>query len=194
MLNLCLLNPFLPGCLIFVFWLFFAEKTPAFKRSKKRFCCTRCTTPAAEKIIYKWAFWCTDYCIIVYMIKIDWIAKLLDKKERSAVKEAERARSGRKNRASKRRGSKIHVDFHSGGRYLVSLCGPCHIYCIKVRVFICSKSAFSLSSPPCNKCRGYVIIGPRRITGLADCDDCIKACGTFVSSSAHLQISSWSEM
>lgn len=49
------------------------------------------------------------------------------------------------NRASKRRGSGIHVDFYSGGRYLVSLCGPCHIYCIKVRVFICSKSAFSLS-------------------------------------------------
>lgn len=54
-------------------------------------------------------------------------------------------------------------------------------------------SVFPLSSPPCNKCRGYVIIGPRRITGLADCDDCIKACGTFVSSSAHLQMSSWSE-
>lgn len=54
-------------------------------------------------------------------------------------------------------------------------------------------SVFPLSSPPCNKCRGYVIIGPRRITGLADCDDCIKAYRTFVSVSAHLQMSSKSE-
>lgn len=45
-------------------------------------------------------------------------------------------------------------------------------------------SVFPLSSPPCNKCRGYVIIGPLRITGLADCDDCIKAHRTFVSASA----------
>lgn len=80
-----------------------------------------------------------------------------------------------------RQGSRIYVDSYSGGRYLVFLCGPCHIYCIKVRVFICSKSAFCpsplLSSRVINA-GGYVIIGPLRITGLADCDDCIKACRT----------------
>lgn len=56
----------------------------------------RCSTPAAETIIYKWAFWCIDYYIIVDMIEIDWIAKLLaGAKERSAAWEAERVRSGR---------------------------------------------------------------------------------------------------
>lgn len=63
--------------------------------------------------------------------------------KKKTAREGERKRNGK--RASKRRGSRIRVDFHSGGRYLVFLCGPCHIYCIKVRVFICSKSAFSLS-------------------------------------------------
>jgi len=58
-------------------------------------------------------------------------------------------------------------------RYLVFLYGLCHIYCIKVRVFICSKSAL-FHAPPCNKCRGDVIIGPLRIKGLTACDDCIK--------------------
>lgn len=62
---------------------------------------------------------------------------------------------------------------HSRRRYLVFLYSPCHIYCIKVRVFICSKSAF-FHAPPCNKCRGDVIIGPLRIKGLTACDDCIK--------------------
>ncbi len=70
-------------------------------------------------------------------------------------------------------------------RYLVFLYSPCHIYCIKVRVFICSKSAF-FHAPPCNKCRGNVIIGPLRIKGLTACDDCIKSpYTTFVSSSEH---------
>lgn len=58
-------------------------------------------------------------------------------------------------------------------RYLVFLYGPCHIYCIKVRVFICSKSAF-FRAPQCNKCRRDVIIGPLRIKGLTACDDWIK--------------------
>lgn len=60
-------------------------------------------------------------------------------------------------------------------------------------------SVFPLSSPLLRviNAGGYVIIGPRRITGLADCDDCIKAHRTrsfffffFVSVSAHLQMSS----
>lgn len=58
-------------------------------------------------------------------------------------------------------------------RYLVFLYALCHIYCKKVRVFICSRSAF-FHSPPCNKCRGDVITGPLRIKGLTACDDCIK--------------------
>lgn len=67
-------------------------------------------------------------------------------REREGQGEKERERETETDRErARRQGSRIRVDFHSGGRYLVFLCGPCHIYCIKVRVFICSKSAFSLS-------------------------------------------------
>lgn len=106
-------------------------------------------TSTAEKIMnYKLRFWSIDYNITVQTIKIDFIICLtVSWKKRERKKQREREREGKSdgNRESKRQGSRIRVDFHSGGRYLVFLCGPCHIYCIKVRVFICSKSAFSLS-------------------------------------------------
>lgn len=155
--------------------------------------CDTCTTPAAENIIYKWAFWCIDYRIIVDMIKIDWIAKLAEK-EMSAAREAAREREVEekqgKQEARERNPCwlpfrrKISCLFMLPMSYLLHKGQSVHLFKVSV---------FPLSSPPCNKCRGYVIIGPQRITGLTDCDDCIKACGTFVSSSAHLQMSSWSE-
>lgn len=105
--------------------------------------CTSCTTARRlqEIMKYKWSFWSMDYNIMAQTIKINFITCLTV----SWKKEQERERERWKQRESKRQGSRICVDFHSGGRYLVFLCGPCHIYCIKVRVFICSKSAFSLS-------------------------------------------------
>lgn len=76
-------------------------------------------------------------------IKINWIICLTVSWKRGRKTATEREREMGK--VGERQGSRICVDFHSGGRYLVFSCGPCHIYCIKVRVFICSKSAFSLS-------------------------------------------------
>lgn len=168
------------------------------KRDEMRFAaaCATWTTPAAEKIICKWAFWCIDYHIIVDMIKIDWIAKLLAEKERSAAweereQEVEEKQGKQGEQEARERNPcwlpfrrKISCLFMRPMSYLLHKGQSVHLFKVSV---------FPLSSPPCNKCRGYVIIGPRRITGLADCDDCIKACGTFVSSSAHLQMSSWSE-
>lgn len=123
------------------------------------------------------------------MIKIDWISKLLAEKER---REAEREREVEEKQGEQEARErnpcwlpfrrKISCLFMRPMSYLLHKGQSVHLFKVSV---------FPLSSPPCNKCKGYVIIGPWRITGLADCDDCIKACGTFVSSSSHLQMSSW---
>lgn len=138
-----------------------------------------------RKIIHKWAFWFADNRIIVDVIKIDGIAKA--EADRRAAQEAEKEREVEekqgKQEARERNPCwlpfrrKISCLFMRPMSYLLHKGQSVHLFKVSV---------FPLSSPPCNKCRGYVIIGPRRITGLADCDDCIKACGTFVSSSAHL--------
>lgn len=156
-----------------------------------------CNTTTAEKMINdKWCVWSTGYNIMVQTIKINFIICLTVSWKRGRdnnffLKTArERAKEKWKESEQEAREQnpcwlpfrrKISCLFMRPMSYLLHKGQSVHLFKVSV---------FPLSSPPCNKCRGYVIIGPRRITGLADCDDCIKAYRTFVSVSAHLQMSS----
>lgn len=152
-------------------------------------------TTTAEKIMnYKLCWWSIDYNMMVQTIKIDFIICLTvswKRRERKTVREREREGKEKWKQSEQEAREqnpcwlpfrrKISCLFMRPMSYLLHKGQSVHLFKVSV---------FPLSSPPCNKCRGYVIIGPLRITGLADCDDCIKAYRTFVSASAHLQMSS----